>query len=248
MMRSRRNLCSLSFERRRRVTGGAASERGLSLVEVTIMLAVLAVLAGAVLPVATDSVSTARVVRARNDLAQISVALVNFMRDVGPIVFDGTYVRTTDVRAGAFRAVRVLVSEGNVPDFARTTTTSVMPSGILADQRTLGSIPLWTAADGADLLDLHLRYNTRNYPRSISGPGTGWNGPYIAREVSGDPWGNRYMINVWYLRGMPRGSSDCLSCAVFVLSAGPNGVVETPFLQQISSALTYGDDLAVRIQ
>ncbi len=212
------------------------------------MLAVLVVLAGAVLPVASDSVSTARVVRARNDLSQISAGLVNFMRDVGPIVFEAPHSRSIQAAVGPLAPVRVLVSEGAAPDLAVSASRSGLPAELLVDERSLSSIPQWTLAAGSDVMDLQLRFNARNYPPAISGPGTGWNGPYIAREISGDPWGHQYMINVAYLSGTPRGTSDCSACAVFVLSAGPNGVVETPFTQQISRATTYGDDLAVRIQ
>jgi hypothetical protein len=212
------------------------------------MLAVLAVLAGAVLPVASDSVSTARIVRARNDLAQISAGLVNFMRDVGPFVFDGAYLNSTALPSGTVRPVRLLVSDGAAPNTAGDLPRSGVPAGLLVDPRSFATVPQWAVGDRSDLLDLHLRFNARGYPRSAGGPGTGWNGPYVAREIAGDPWGNRYMINVAYLRGMSGGVSDCASCAVFVISAGPNGAVETPFRQQIANAMSFGDDLVVRIQ
>jgi type II secretory pathway pseudopilin PulG len=217
-------------------------------VEVSIMLAVLAVLAGALLPVASDSVSTARAVRARNDLAQISAGLVNFIRDVGPFVFDGTDLRSSELPSGSLRPVRLLVSDGAVPEHVRDAPRNGLPGGLIVDERSFATVPQWTLGAASDVLDMHLRFNARNYPVVVSGPGTGWNGPYIAREIAGDPWGNRYMINVAYLRGMPKGVSDCSSCAVFVLSAGPNGVVETPFTQQIGRAMAVGDDVVVRIQ
>ena len=36
--------------------------------------------------------------------------------------------------------------------------------------------------------------------------------------------------------------------AVWVLSAGPNGTIETPFTLPILSATAGGDDIAIRIQ
>jgi len=36
--------------------------------------------------------------------------------------------------------------------------------------------------------------------------------------------------------------------AVFVLSAGPNGVIETPFYQARDNARLYGDDIGYRLQ
>lgn len=212
------------------------------------MLAVLAVLAGALLPVASDSVSTARAVRARNDLAQLSAGLASFIRDVGPFVFDATYLRSAKLLPGSLRPVRLLVSDGAVPESIRESPRTGPRGGLIVDERSFATVPQWTLGAASDALDMHLRFNARNYPVVVSGPGTGWNGPYIAREIAGDPWGNRYMVNVAYLRGMPKGMSDCSSCAVFVLSAGPNGVVETPFTQQIDHAMAFGDDLVVRIQ
>jgi len=48
-----------------------------------------------------------------------------------------------------------------------------------------------------------------------------WRGPYM-EGLSADPWGFRYAVNVGLF-----GGDD--GQAVFVLSAGPNGLVETPF-------------------
>jgi hypothetical protein len=36
--------------------------------------------------------------------------------------------------------------------------------------------------------------------------------------------------------------------AVFVVSAGANGIIETPFEQSIVDAHVYGDDIVIRIQ
>ena len=56
--------------------------------------------------------------------------------------------------------------------------------------------------------------------------------------ASPDPWGNRYAANV----GVGPGS------AVWVLSAGPNGRIETTFEQPAARALASGDDVAARVR
>lgn len=226
------------------------SERGLSLVEVTIMLVILLILAGTLVPVMSDSITSARTVRARNDLSQIAVALVNFQRDVGPLVFDGTRLRQIQKSPSTLRPVMVIVSDGEPPAL-----TDRVPVESVANLLASPGVPLdaaslqpWVANAAADLLDLHLRINGRGYPAASGGPGTGWNGPYLGKNVPGDPWGRQYLVNSAFLRGLPPGPGRCTHCAVFVLSAGPNGLVETPFQQPIANANVFGDDLAVRLQ
>jgi len=88
-----------------------------------------------------------------------------------------------------------------------------------------GGDPRWllpvTASD-VDRLANHLLRNGAAYRRTAPGPGGGWRGPYIESGVAADPWGHRYAVNAEWLE---RGSA----VNVIVLSAGPNGVIETPF-------------------
>jgi type II secretory pathway pseudopilin PulG len=226
------------------------SEQGLSLVEVTIMLVILLILAGSLVPVLSDSISGARSVRARNDLSQMAVALVNFQRDVGPVVFDGTRLRQIQTATTAMQPVLLLMSQGAAPAITdrvpvESVKTLLITPGMSFDA---ASVAPWVTTSAADLVDNHLRVNGHSYPEATSGPGTGWNGPYLTKEVSGDPWGHAYLINTGFLRGLPSGVTGCSRCAVYVLSAGPNGMVETPFQQPIANANVFGDDLAVRIQ
>jgi type II secretory pathway pseudopilin PulG len=227
-----------------------ASERGLSLVEVTIMLVILLILAGTLVPVMSDSINSARSARARNDLSQLAVALVNFQRDVGPVVLDGTALRQLQTRTSFVRPVRVLVSEGQMPVIADRVPTETVNALLLAPGMVTNAsaVAPWTSSEGIDLIDAHLRINGRNYGESANGPGSGWNGPYITKAVPSDPWGHAYLINTGFLRGLPPAVSACQRCAVFVISAGSNGVLETPFQQPISNAHVFGDDLAARIQ
>jgi len=65
-----------------------------------------------------------------------------------------------------------------------------------------------------------------------------WSGPYLNTSINDDPWGNAYVINISAARGG----------AVFALSAGRNGQIDTPFEQLVSNAAVGGDDYAVRLQ
>lgn len=70
---------------------------------------------------------------------------------------------------------------------------------------------------------------------------------YVSQPLRPDPWGNRYMVNVGILR---RGAAAGLSNeegVVWVLSAGPNGILETPYESAAASAVVGGDDVGARI-
>jgi general secretion pathway protein G len=68
-----------------------------------------------------------------------------------------------------------------------------------------------------------------------SGCYANWKGPYVA-IVAADPWGNSYISNVSNLAaaGLP----------VWILSAGPNGTVDT----NPNAAVVAGDDIGVRLR
>ena len=88
-----------------------AGARGLSLVEVTIMLLVLMTLTGVLAPSIMDFVHDAQWVKAKEDCDAIGVSVVRLMRDVGPCLkFNGRGSCTKDNR------VDLLYSNG--PDVA----------------------------------------------------------------------------------------------------------------------------------
>jgi type II secretory pathway pseudopilin PulG len=230
--------------------GRLRTASGLSLVEVTVMLVILMALAGALVPVVGDSIESARFVRARNDLSQLAVALTNFQRDVGPFVLNGAQLRQAQT-AGSLQVVDVLVSDGRLPGLADTVPVETLAAGLFLDPSvSTGSAALsgWVTTPATDRCDLHLRVNGRGYVESQTGPNNGWNGPYISKPLGTDPWGHAYLINTGFLRGLPPRGAWCRNCAVYAISAGPNGVIETPFQQPHANANLLGDDLAVRIQ
>ena len=70
-----------------------------------------------------------------------------------------------------------------------------------------------------------------------------WRGPYLGGPIGPDPWGNRYAVNVRYLDpgANVAGPLAGYTADVIVLSAGPNGVVETPF--EVEGNTPGGDDI-----
>jgi hypothetical protein len=61
----------------------------------------------------------------------------------------------------------------------------------------------------------------------------GWSGPYVARDIGPDPWGQAYVVNV---NGFFSDAEHAL-----IVCAGPNGQINTSPTATIAS----GDDIAV---
>jgi type II secretory pathway pseudopilin PulG len=181
------------------MTSNIRSQRGLSLTEVTIMLSVLSVLTAVMSPTIGDYVNDARHVKAASDVQVLATTFARFAYDVP----------ADRNLASGWATYDLLVGPGDAP-----TTEGTGNNG-------------WTAAEGTksvgDLND-HLMVNTPGYPTRQPGPhyvAGGWRGAYLS-ELTADPWGHRYAINVRAMSGA--GQADTM-----VLSAGPNGIVETAF-------------------
>lgn len=232
-------------------------ERGITILETTVILSVLFILAGAMSPIVSESVNTARAVKARNDAAMIAMGLINFHKDLGA---DAANYGGAAVTTQALRLPALLASQGSAPE---TDDSSAGSSSLLAPLAgkpdTMQADPAraalraqrrrWREIAAAALDDLLIN-NRRGYRYRRPGEYGGWNGPYISGEVKGDPWGNQYLINSQWLDG---GSSTADASgrprrAVFVVSAGADGVIDTPFEQSIVEARAYGDDIVTRIQ
>lgn len=201
---------------------------GFTLIELTVVLAVIVTLALTLAPSIANSITEARVARARNDCQTIASGMYQFYRDTG---FFPVWTLARDGGRGTpANRVQVLVSQGNVPfeDVPSPWTTGV--AGSLADQ-------LVTNAPG-----YALRSATAQF---------GWNGPYFSSQLTADPWGNRYAVNVALVDLSPGAATagGQAKMAVWVLSAGPNGIIETPFAQSILTAVRPGgDDVGTRVQ
>lgn len=118
---------------------------------------------------------------------------------------------------GGWAAYDLLVGAGAVPDSA----------GHGADG--------WIAAVGTTvgLLDDHVISNTAGYAEYRQRRPFGWRGPYLQNPVGPDPWGYRYAVNVSAMRSARWNT--------IVLSAGPNGLVESRFA--LDGLPTLGDDI-----
>ena len=165
--------------------------------------------------------------RARNDVQTIAAATVQFYKDNG--FFPQWTVAVSGGPGTAANKVDLLVSPGNVP--------------------AVGIANTWTTGT-ADTLAHQLLNNTPMYSVKTATSQFGWNGPYLTSDIGADPWNNRYMVNVASIdttQGVQT-SGGATKSAVWVVSAGPNGTIDTAYAQPVTTALIAGDDLGTRLQ
>jgi type II secretory pathway pseudopilin PulG len=216
------------------------SERGMSLVEATIILMVLAILTAVIAPSASDYVSDARMVKAKEDVEGIGLGISRLLRDTGSacLRLGGT--------TGCTKANRVdlLISgAGNNPKAAAGGTDDGGLTGLATDASG-DWLPSAFAASAAqrDTIEDQLIENDNATPYTpvvftgSSLASRGWRGAYLA-DSGPDPWGFIYQVNAVYLAratdataGTGQGqASGGWHRDVFAISAGPDGIVSTPF-------------------
>ncbi len=207
----------------RRMTG----RRAWSLIELTIILVVLAILCAILAPVIGRYVRHAKIIRCREDVQAIGSAIWMFVADTGNSFFmqDGS----PDRSLGAGRSDGVNTS-GSAPDQSASNRVDMLVSG--GDVPEIGSdgASQWSVAvnrKDVDFMEYHLViYSPGNgYDKKYRTPlnlnkgadaydpdplfanrASGgfnsefsWRGPYLTSPVDPDPWGNRYASNVKFL-------------------------------------------------
>lgn len=199
---------------------------GFTLIELTVVLAVIVTLALILTPSIANFINDSRMARARTDCQTIAAAVVQFYRDTG---FFPQWATAQAGGPGPPQArLQVLMTQGNAPLEDQLSPWSTGLSDPLADQ---------------------LLINAPGYAMRTATSQFGWNGPYLSSELQSDPWGNRYLVNIGMIDTSPGVQTTTgPKAAVWVLSAGPNGIVETPFAGPVTSAALVGDDIGIRIQ
>jgi type II secretory pathway pseudopilin PulG len=197
------------------------SQRGITLVEATIVLTVAALLAAAAAPVASRTLDRAKLARASDDAVAIKTAINNFVNGFTSF----TPFTVTGTNGGA--TVEMLVSDGDIPFSAIGATIWDNPVNPAAGTQV-------------DFLERHLVTNTPGGAGAYTlGGGGPWRGAYINAPIDPDPWGNRYAVNVNYFR-------TATTNDVFVLSAGPDEEINTAFT--VNGATPGGDDIIAVVQ
>ncbi len=201
--------------------------RGFTLIELTVVLAVIVTLALVLTPSITNFINDSRMARTRTDVTTLAASVTQFYKD------NGFFPQWSAANAGgpglAANKVDLLVTPGNVPAVAAPNT--------------------WTTGS-TDGVEDQLITNAPTYSMRTATSTFGWNGPYFSSAIGADAWNNRYAINVGLIdpsQGTRTGAGTAKS-AVWVISAGPNGQIDTPYAQALTAAEISGDDLAVRVQ
>jgi prepilin-type N-terminal cleavage/methylation domain-containing protein len=145
---------------------------GFSILELVVVLAIIAVLAGVLTPFVANLVEDARVMRAARESQTIAEAIQNFNKSTGkwPIFVSGASITTSSTY------YEVLVGPGNLP---------------AADANWLPTPPS-KRGDLSSILEL----NTPGYGTNGM---FAWRGPYL-NGLQSDPWGNAYLVNAKALR------------------------------------------------
>lgn len=204
-----------------------AASRGFTLIELTVVLAVIVTLALVLTPSVINFINDSRVARARSDAQTLSAGIIQFYRD------NTFFPQWTTANAGgpgtAANKVDLLVSAGNTP--------------------TVAAANLWTTGT-SDRLEDQLIANAPGYSMRTATSNFGWNGPYLSNAIQADPWNNRYAVNIGLIDTSQgtQTTAGATKSAVWVISAGANGAIETAYTQAITVAVLSGDDIGSRLQ
>jgi type II secretory pathway pseudopilin PulG len=196
-------------------------DTGMSLIETTITLSVMMMLTAVVAPAGMTMIQQSRDIQVQRDCSSLRDAMIKLLID--------TNQQLIRVQQGHGPRVSLLVSDGAVPGVGMNGDTAWL-----------------SGPDGAGTVDLLNNYLVENQPAGNpanawapprSAGASGWRGAYLTGAASRDPWGHRYAINVQHL-----GTRN----DVIVLSAGPDGEVDTPFTAR--GVLPGGDDRYVLVR
>jgi len=202
---------------------GARNHRGFTLIEIIVVIAVIAILAAIMTPSIIKNIDDSKIARAKNDVQVIAAAIADFYKDTGRWPTDN------DPSSGNNNYLYVLESSsGNTPT-AKGTGAGAWINWPDTRRDTFENQLILNDPKGSG----------KAYPTSGE---FRWKGPYIT-EIKTDPWGNKYYCNVI---GLWNGGAYE---ATFVLSAGPDGVINTDASQLVKDNPTLGgDDIGFRVK
>ena len=217
------NLCEGSTVR---------AERGFTLMEIVVVLAIVAALSAVLVPIGFSYMQDARKAQAQNDANQIAAAIGSFLKDTGVPPYKNT-TSADKIPAKESADFDCLVGEQGTGFTSATDATTSWTT-------------CYTTSVTKDTIENHLIKNspagltTKLY--KITGK-TAWKGPYLP-SVPIDPWGQPYVVNVSKID--PAASTPK---AAWVISAGPNGTLNTTFDQNAGASLSAGgDDIIARVK
>jgi type II secretory pathway pseudopilin PulG len=212
--------------------GSNAGEPGFALAEVIIGVAILAVLAGMLAPFVTGYVEDARTTRARSEAERLGKAIQRMHADVG-------HWPLTNRNGPSGRVDRLITAKSVARNAGPDAGPGARNWGRFGRVKPLGDFLYWNNPDNdSSATGTAGGQPDQDYPTTGEGA---WQGPYLESYSLEDPWGRAYVINARYFPGGRYGGS--VPHRVMVLSAGPNGLWETPFSDGTPEATPLGDDV-----
>lgn len=222
---------------------------GMSLVEATIILLVLMLLTGVIAPSITEFVSDAKRVKVKEDCEALGILTAYWWASLPGGCFKFNSLAAPGPGCNLANRVPILFSDG--PD--------ILAGDVV---KTAGFAPDYTPVDGAAVINWDLEdsrgdpfqdqfttnapsYNIFASPRNVKP----WPPipPQTQSPVMADPWGKRYVVNTMFLAT----ASDSTAAVptegstggtwlrkVFCLSAGSNGLYQTPFAGTVAALVT----------
>jgi general secretion pathway protein G len=195
---------------------------GFTLVEVIVVLSVVLLLSGIAVPLISGYMEDGKRARAETETKLIASAVTAFYKDVG------TYPARSG--AGTDNTLYVIASGAAQP------TSNPFAGG--------HAFATWAMdATRGDVLDNHLVHNRPQGNAAGAYATTGkfrWRGPYLAGSMSEDPWGRPYVVNV--ISAWNNNATNYKR--VFVLSAGPDGRLDTDRFATATTDIA-GDDIGL---
>ncbi len=247
------------------MAGNLKGQHGMSLVEVTIILMVLALVTSVLAPSVADYLNDAKQIKAKEDVEAIGVTILRVTRDIG------TPCLKLSAASACTKANRVdiLVSDG--PTIATTDLIGVATTAFSHTDINGASVN-WNSTGNRDTMERQFATNAPLYgtpatssPTGYTKPGPwlvglGWRGSYTATPIGPDPWGKPYVSNTVFLAvatdataGTAEGQlSGGWSRDVIVLSMGSNSLIDSAIAGFTSGNQQYitrreGDDIVFTV-
>jgi prepilin-type N-terminal cleavage/methylation domain-containing protein len=208
------------------------NNQGFSILEVIVVLAVIGALSAMLSPVVFRYIDDANRTRAQADVDQIATALNAMYKDTGRWAFyaDGAGSGTGPTAWAAGDAEHLTSN-----DACDSADTDLVTCDLNLPTLTGAG---WVSNTKTTSISNQLAENTPVYATTGS---RRWLGPYLQTIPTFDPWNHSYLVNIK--------DADAATDAVYVVSAGQDGIVQTS-ANTVSAAtlVASGDDIVARVK